>query len=471
MSFSSKDWRQIRWPEVMQELRRMQAEIVKAERAGDQRRVFALQDQLVQSQAARFAAVRQVTSNDGRYTPGVDGDIWKSPQQKMQAVEQLTKKGYRPEAARRVYIPKDDDRTRPLGILTMTDRAMQALYALALDPVAETRADPHSYGFRKHRCTADAILACANIFAEKNPPQWVLEADIEECFDSISHAWLLKHIPLDKALLRGWLQAGYMEKGQFHHVRRGLPQGGIISPILANMTLDGMEAMLTTYFQHNAQISARSKIAFVRYADDFIVAGASKKMLQDEVKSLLSNFLNERGMRFSLKKTTITPVSEGFEFLGYHLKLDSALFGRGTVKITPSQKSLGRVLRSIEQAIDSRPEASASQLIQALDPIISGWTRFYAFTDAREAFIALDRAIYDLLYARVKQRAPRLWQRKQREACFTKIDKEAPVFIGEQGQRLICARQTPSAVHIQITPECNAYDPAWSTYLQKRQNN
>ncbi|GAK61634.1 RNA-directed DNA polymerase [Candidatus Vecturithrix granuli] len=470
MAFLYKDWRQIRWQEVMQELRRMQAEIVKAERTGQQRRVFALQDQLVQSQAARLAAVRQVTSNDGKYTPGVDGDIWKAPQQKMQAVEKLAQKGYRPEAARRVYIPKDDNRTRPLGILTMTDRAMQALYALALDPVAETRADPHSYGFRKYRGTADAILACADIFAEKDPPQWVLEADIEECFDSISHAWLLRHIPMDQALLRGWLQAGYMEKGTFHHVRRGLPQGGIISPILANMTLDGMEAMLTTYFQHNAKISARSKIAFVRYADDFIVAGASKKMLQDEVKSLLSNFLKERGMRFSMKKTTITPVSEGFDFLGYHLKLDSALFGRGTVKITPSQKSMRRVLRSIEQAIGSRPEASNVQLIQAINPIISGWTRFYAFTDAREAFIALDRAVYELLYARVKQRAPHLWQRKQREACFAKIDKESPVLRGEHDEQLVCARQTPFAPHIQINPECNAYDPAWAAYLHKRQS-
>ena len=454
----------------MQEVRRAQAEIVKAERAGQQRRVFALQDQLVQSPGARLAAVRQVTSNDGRYTPGIDGEIWKTPQQKVQAAAALTPKGYKPEAARRVYIPKDAERTRPLGILTMRDRAMQALYALALDPVAETRADPHSYGFRKYRCTADAILACAEIFAEKDPPQWVLEADIEECFDSIAHAWLLRHIPMEHGLLRGWLQAGYMEKGQFHHVRRGLPQGGIISPILANMTLDGMESMLTTYFQHSAKISARSKIGFVRYADDFIVAGASKKMLQEEVKSLLSNFLKERGMRFSLKKTTITPVSDGFDFLGYHLKLEAPLFGRGVVKITPSRKSVGRVLGSIEQAISSRPEASAAQLIQALEPILSGWTRFYAFTEAREAFIALDRAIYELLYARVKQRAPHLWQRKQREACFIRIDKEAPVFVGEQGQQLRCARQTPFVPHAAINPECNAYDPGWSAYLQKRQS-
>lgn len=278
----------------------------------------------------------------------------------------------------------------------------------------------------------------------------------------------LKHIPLENTLLRGWLQAGYMEKGKFHHVRRGLPQGGIIFPILANMTLDGMETMLLTYFHHNPTASKRSKIAFVRYADDFIVAGASKKTFKEDVKSLLTNFLKERGMRFSIKKTTITPVSEGFDFLGYHLNLESSLFGRGTVRITPSQKSLRRVLRSIEQAISSRPDASAAQLIQALDPIISGWTRFYAFTDADDAFTALDREIYDLLRVWVKQRVPQVWKRTQRNAYFTKIDNASPVFVGERGQQILCARQTPRTEYLPINPDCNVYDPAWQAYLQKR---
>ena len=208
----------------------MQAEIVKAERSGNQRWVFALQDRVVRSRAARLLAVRQVTSNSGKHTPGVDGELWRTPEQKIQAVKRLDSRDYRPEPARRVYIPKDENRTRPLGILTIKDRAMQALYNLSLDPISETHADPHSYGFRKYRSARDAITYCAEILAEKDGPRWVLEADIEECFDTISHKWLLQHIPLDKRILHGWLTAGYVEKGRFHHVKKGLPQGGISTP-------------------------------------------------------------------------------------------------------------------------------------------------------------------------------------------------------------------------------------------------
>jgi len=466
---NGKEWERLPWGDLRRELRQWQAEIVRAERAGNQRKVFALQDQVIRSQTARLLAVRHVTSSGGKYTPGVDHEVWRTPEQKRQGADRLDPRDYQPQPARRVLIPKDNGDLRPLGILTMRDRAMQALYLSAIDPVAETHADPHSYGFRKQRCAADAILRCAEVFGEPDAPQWALEADIEACFDSISHAWLLKHIPLDKGMLTKWLKAGYYEGGVFHHSDKGLPQGGILSPTLTNMTLDGMEAMLTTYFEHNERSRTRSKIAFIRYADDFIVAGANKAMLEEEVKSLLANFLKVRGMRFSPRKTVITSVSEGFDFLGYHLVVERSFLGKRRVVITPRQKSCDKVLKTIHDEIAAHPEATAAQMIELITPLITGWTRYYTFIEDRERFAAFDREVTQALRHWLKQRFPHLWQRKQIARFFSTDGDGLPIFTAEDGTRLACARQTPHRPSTPIHPEFHAYDPAWEPYLRKRQ--
>ena len=462
------EWERLPWGELRRELRHWQAEIVRAERAGNQRKVFALQDQVIRSQTARLLAVRHVTSSGGKYTPGVDHEVWRTPEQKRQGADRLDPRDYQPQPARRVLIPKDNGDLRPLGILTMRDRAMQALYLSAIDPVAETHADPHSYGFRKQRCAADAILRCAEIFGEADAPPWALEADIEACFDSISHAWLLKHIPLDKGMLTKWLKAGYYEGGVLHHSDNGLPQGGILSPTLTNMTLDGMETMLTTYFEHNERSRARSKIAFVRYADDFIVAGANKGMLEDEVKSLLANFLSARGMRFSPKKTVITSAAEGFDFLGYHLVVERSLFGKRRVVITPRQKSCDKVLKAIQEELAAHPDATAAQIIDLINPLITGWTRYYTFLEDRERFAAFDREVAEALRRWLKPRFPYPWQGKQIRRFFAEDSGGAPIFTAEDGRRLACARQTPHRAAAPIHPEYHAYDPAWEPYLRTR---
>jgi RNA-directed DNA polymerase len=461
-------WQKINWQEVLKEVRHLQAEIVKAEQAGNQRKVIVLQDRLLRSRAAKLLAVHQVTSNSGRHTPGVDSEIWKTPERKMQAVERLEAKGYKPQPARRVMIPKDEHRKRPLGILTMHDRAMQALHVLALDPIAEVRADPHSYGFRKYRSVADAITCCAEIFASKDGPLWVLEADIEECFDTISHTWLLQHVPLEKFVLRSWLKAGYIEKGRFHKTNKGLPQGGIISPTLANMALDGMEHMLVTYFHHSPELRERSKIHFVRYADDFIVAGASKKMLKNDVKSLLTNFLKERGMRFSIRKTTITHITEGFEFLGCHFVAQTSLFGGYTLKVTPSDKSFRNVLKRLERTIQKSHDTTTTHLIQKLNPIIRGWVFHYTYIESQKFFVKLDREIYTMLLKWAKQRHPRKSKRWLKKTYFIRLKEHPPVFSDGQEQTLYRAQDTPQVEHVSIQPECNAYDPRWTAYLAQR---
>jgi RNA-directed DNA polymerase len=217
-------WEQIDWSQCEQKVRRLQARIVKATQEGRHDKVKALQWLLTHSFYGRALAVKRVTHNQGKNTPGVDGAIWRTPASRYRAIDTLRRRGYQPQPLRRVYIPKANGKLRPLGIPTMKDRAMQALYLLALLPVAETTADPNSYGFRPKRSTADAIEQCFTVLARKISPQWVLEGDIRGCFDNIGHAWMLDHIPTDKEVLRKWLKAGYVENRTLFAVAQDVGQ-------------------------------------------------------------------------------------------------------------------------------------------------------------------------------------------------------------------------------------------------------
>ena len=255
-------WQAIKWNTVKYHVRKLQLRIAKAIKLGRRRRANALQWLLTHSFYAKIMAVRRVTQNKGKNTPGVDRIIWRTSHEKMQAVKTLKRRGYRSAPLRRIHIPKKNGKLRPLGIPTFSDRAQQALHLLALEPIAEIRADKNSYGFRPKRSIHDAIGQCHIVLSKKASPKWVLEGDIKSCFDKISHQWLENNVPMDKFILKQWLKAGYMEKDAFHQTEEGTPQGGIASPTLANITLDGLEQAI------QAIASRGDQIHFVRYADD-----------------------------------------------------------------------------------------------------------------------------------------------------------------------------------------------------------
>src|SRR4051812_39125641 len=230
------DWHSIDWRKVWRTVRRLQARIVKAVAEGRWNKVKALVYLLTHSFGGRALAILRVVSHSGAKTPGVDGVLWNTPESKSAAFTTLRRHGYRPQPLRRVFIPKSNGKRRGLGIPTMADRAMQALHWLGLDPIAESHADGHSYGFRRERRGADALAQTHILLSHRHGPQWILEGDIRSGFDKISHEWLLMHVPMDRQVLRGWLRAGFLEKQAWFATTEGTPQGGIVSPALANRT-------------------------------------------------------------------------------------------------------------------------------------------------------------------------------------------------------------------------------------------
>lgn len=441
-------------------------------KAGQKRKVRALQRILARSLSARALAVKRVTTNRGRRTPGVDGEVWDTPHQKARAVEQLQERGYRPQPLRRKGIPKRNGGQRYLGIPTMRDRAQQAVYALALDPIAETLADPNSYGFRRERAPADAIEQCFGVLARQTSAVWVLEGDIKAYFDTLSHRWLEAHIPLPKGILRGWLKAGYIEQGRRHPTEQGTPQGGIISPILANMALDGLERELGRRFGRTARERSQNKVHLIRFADDFIITGNSERLLRDEVQPVVQEYLAERGVALSATKTHITHIRDGFDFLGQNLrKYDQKLL------IRPADSGVKALLEEVRRVLKSNPQAEAGPLIVQLNGLIRGWANYHRHVVSKATFNKVDWYIHWMVrrWARKKHRGRSAAWVKQR--YFKTVGQRHWVFSGEvrngDGSKkqvhLYQAAQTPITRHRKIKGAVNPYDPEWEPYLEERQ--
>jgi RNA-directed DNA polymerase len=458
-------WHAINWQQVHQIVRRLQARIVKATKEGRWGKVKALQRLLTRSFSGKAIAVKRVTENQGKRTAGVDRELWRTPERKWKAIHELRHRGYRPQPLRRVYIPKSNGKKRPLGIPTMQDRAMQALHLLALEPVAETTADPNSYGFRPQRATADALEQCFKALAKKGSARWVLEGDIKSCFDRISHEWLNANIPMDKALLHKWLKAGFMEQHVRYPTEEGTPQGGIISPVLANLTLDGLERRLRSLFPSAIQLS-KAKIHLVRYADDFIITGSSKELLEERVKPAVEAFLRERGLELSPEKTILTHIDDGFDFLGQHVRRY-----HGVLLITPSKKSVKAFLAKVRKLIRANPTVTAGHLIHILSPAIRGWVRYHQTSHCKDTFGSVDHHIFRALWRWALKRHPGKGKGWIREKYFRTVNGRAWRFYGEHNGKkrlLICASHVPARRHVKVRGEANPFDPEWEIYFEHR---
>jgi len=458
-------WTSINWKQVNKKVWKLQMRIAKAVGEGKWRLVKSLQWLLTHSFYGKLMAIRRVVTNKGKSTPGVDGVVWNSPKKKLQAVNLLNRRGYRPLPLRRVYIMKKNGKLRPLSIPTMRDRAMQALCALALVPVAETTGDPNSYGFRDSRCCADAIKQCYNCLAKRRSARWILEADIQACFDRIDHEWMLNNILTDKKILRSWLNAGYIDGGRLYSTKAGTPQGSVISPVLANMALDGLETAVK-----NA-VPKTAKVHVIRYADDFIVTAESKQILQQKVKPAIRSFLNQRGLNLSGEKSRITRIEDGFDFLGQHLRK----FGDKFIA-TPSKSSVKGIVSKTKKIIKSHLGSSTADMLRVLNPVIRGWANYHRHACSKKAFSYVDTCIFNNLWKWAKRRHQNKkvqWIRNRyfrtignRQWCFfatQKAEKGEADVIG-----LVYMTSVKIVRHTKIRGKANPYDIRWREYFYRR---
>ena len=464
-----QDWHAIDWRRVERNVRTTQKRIAKATQESDWRRVKALQRSLTHSFSARALAVRRVTENKGKRTAGVDREVWGLPIKKWTAISKLKQqRGYRPMPLRRVYIPKSNGKERPLGIPTMFDRAMQALHLLGLEPVAESTSDPNSYGFRRNRSTADAMSHIFNCMSKKASAQWALEGDIQGCFDHINHDWLVRRVRMNKTILKRWLKAGVVHKGQLTPTNEGTPQGGIISPTLANVTLNGLELELLAHLgaKLGKTKAGKLKINVVRYADDFIVTGASKEILETEVRPWIETFLAQRGLRLSPEKTRVTHIDDGFDFLGWNFRKY-----RGILLTKPSRKNAQALYDQVTEVIKECLMRKQADLIEKLNPILRGWAEYHHPVVAKETFSKLDSLIHWRLVRWARRRHPQ----KSRAWCFQKywecLETRTEFVAVKKAKdetrftvRLHRLADTVITRHQKIKGSYNPFDPRWELY-------
>jgi RNA-directed DNA polymerase len=401
-------WSEIEWAAAEAVVRRLQDRIYRAAAAGRGRQVKNLQKLLVRSRSAKRLAVRRMTQqNAGRTTPGVDGVVCRTPESRMRLANGLSLRDQRPQPVRRVHIPKSDGRTRPLGIPTIRERALQMLVKMALEPEWETRFETNSYGFRPGRCTMDAIVALHLTLAQSGASAWLLDADISGCFDNIGHQPLLARLPVFTTAIRRWLKAGTVELGTWKPTTTGVPQGGPLSPLLANAALDGMERLFGAedkqgrYVPPSRRRDSNRGINLVRYADDLVVTAPTREILETYVVPKLNAFLAAQGLQLSEAKTRIVHIDEGFNFLGFTVRRY-----RGVVLTRPQKEKVVRHLRTIHDYLRQHRQATPSQIIGDLDPVIRGWANYYRHGASKHVFHTADHHIQAKLWRWAKRRHP-----------------------------------------------------------------
>ena len=421
------DWHSIEWKKVWRTVRRLQARIVKAVAEGRWNKVKALVYLLTHSFSGRALAILRVVSNSGAKTPGVDGILWNTPEAKSAAFSTLRRHGYQPQPLRRVYIPKSNGKLRGLGIPTMTDRAMQALYLLGLDPIAESQADGHSYGFRRERRCADALEQVHILLSHRHGPQWILEGDIKACFDRISHEWLLTHVPMDQQVAPAMVESGFPGEASLvrHHGRNTSRRDRFHPPWRIGPWMDCNGCWRNTS-PSTPKGQGKSKVHLVRYADDFLITGTSKELLRDQVQPLVAHFLKERGLELSHEKTQITHVEEGFDFLGQNVRR----YRCGKVLTKPSSQNVKTFLSKIQETIDSSGSLTAGEMIRRLNQQIKGWTMYHRYAASKRTFMYVDHRIFQMVWRWCRRRHPKKSRKWIKKKYFPRDGHRHWVFTG-----------------------------------------
>ncbi|MCP9211625.1 group II intron reverse transcriptase/maturase [Streptomyces cucumeris] len=470
------DWHAVNWHAVEEDVRRLRHRIFVATEAGDLKKVRNLQKLMLRSRSNALLSVRRVTEiNAGRKTAGIDGEVAIAPEEKAELVSWMRNRTspWSPRPVKRVYVPKRNGRRRPLGIPVIADRCLQALVTGALEPEWEARFEPRSYGFRPGRGCHDAIVAIHTSASSKAAKrQWVLDADLQEAFDRLSHDHILQSIERfpGRGLIAQWLRAGVVEAGQFTPTEEGTPQGGVISPLLMNVALHGMESAAgVRYHKKPSSDSWRSvpgSPVLVRYADDLLVLCHSKEQAED-VKQRLAAWLRPRGLAFNEAKTRITHLDEGVDFLGFNIRRF-----RGKLLTKPSNDALRRIRKRLSDEALALRGGNADAVVGKLNPIIKGWAAYYRIGVSSKAFATLDNHVWRLVYkwARFSHSNKSAgWVTSRYFGLFNRGRQDRWVFGSrESGRYLRRFAWTPIVRHRMVAWRASPDDPSLAAYWAAR---
>jgi RNA-directed DNA polymerase len=467
-------WDAVDWRAAEDRVRRLRQRIFAATRAGDHKRVRSLQKLMLRSLSNTLLSVRQVTErNAGRLTPGVDRRIAVSAADKERLVIEMQSSPRRARPVRRVFIPKAPGKLRPLGIPVILDRAQQARVRNALEPEWEARLEPKNYGFRPGRGCHDAIEAIYQVIKGKGPRrQWVLDADLQGAFDHIDHDFVLGRLGSfpGREMIRGWLTAGVMEKGRFAPTEEGAPQGGVISPLILNITLHGMEtAAGVRYFRRSRGgiETVPEAPVLVRYADDLLVFCRSRQHAE-QVKQQLAEWLRPRGLGFNQAKTQIVHLNQGCDFLGFNIR---RYHGKLPL-IKPSDNAVRRIRERLRTEMRALLGSNAASVMSTLTPIIRGWAAYYRIGVSSAVFSALDDYMWKLLYKWIKRTHPnksRWWRMDRYFDRFNRSRNNRWVFGDKDtGAYLPKFAWTKIVRHVMVTGTASPDDPELARYWADR---
>ncbi len=482
-------WNTINWAKVQRIVFKLQKRIYQASLSGQNAKARKLQKLLVKSYYAKLLAIRRVTQdNQGKKTAGVDGIKSITPNQRLELAKNLSKY-QKAKPLRRKWIPKSKDEKRPLGIPTIHDRVRQALVKSALEPQWEARFEGESYGFRPGRSAHDAM---SRIFQSINKGEYyILDADISKCFDQINHEHLLSKIDCPstiKAQIRQWLKAGVMDNCIFEATEAGTPQGGVISPLLANIALNGMSRLVEKIFPKRTN-NNKNYAKIIRYADDFVVISPQIEIIQ-QCKIVIEEWLKPIGLKLKPAKTRIChtlkeievegiKVKPGFDFLGWNFRQypvgkhhsgktggkNSKLLGFKTI-IKPSKKAIKAHADQVKEVIKTHKTAPQYALIKRLNPVIRGWCNYHSKIASKETFSSLDHITWQRLRAWIVSRCGKA-SYDQLKKYFRKNGNRAWSFETKEGYKLLSHAETTIKRHVTIRPEASPYDGNW-TYWSTR---
>lgn len=470
------DWNAINWRSANRNVRNLRQRIFRASQAGDHRKVRSLQKLMLRSYSNTLVSVRRVTqTNAGRRTAGVDKVLIKTPQARGKMTDDLrTYHPWKAKPARRLYIPKANGKYRPLGIPTIRDRCMQAIVKNALEPAWEAIFEATSYGFRPGRSPHDALAKIYLLARPNKRKKWVVDADIKGAFDNINHTFLLETIGTfpARALIRQWLKAGYVEGMQYFDTNTGTPQGGVISPLLANIALHGMEQALGVHYDVLGRIDGRR--AVVRYADDFVVFCESQRDAE-EARDTLTSWLHERGLELSPEKTRIVHLHEGFDFLGFTIRHYPAPKTAKTgykLLIKPSKTAVQRLRTKLRTVWLTHNGASVAAVISHINPVIRGWANYARPLVASETFGALDEWMFKRQRRWTTRTHPRKstkWKNAKYWGHLNYERKDNWVFGDKHtGAYMLKFKWFKIERHVLVRGNASPDDPALRDYWHKR---